>query len=170
MTPDVLALDLSLVATGVALPDGTTTTIKPKHDGDRRLLEIQQAVTDLVVDHDPRLVVIEDLPMGLRNAAAGALGMVHGTIRTALFDHQRPYLLVPPATLKTYATGRGNATKPDMRMELFKRYELDLRDDNEVDAWWLRALALDLAGHPALELPQTHRRALDKLTLPEMAA
>jgi Holliday junction resolvasome RuvABC endonuclease subunit len=163
---NILALDLSLAATGVALPDGTLYTEKPSTKGDRRLCEIARAIGQQLNTRDIDLVVLEDLPMGIRNAAAGALGMLHGAVRYKLIRLDVPYLLVPPATLKVFATGRGNATKADMRLELYKRTGLDIRDDNQVDAWWLRALALDLAGHPILELPQTHRRALDKLTLP----
>ncbi len=166
----VLGLDLSLTATGVAYTDGSLDTVRPITKGDTRLLEIVGRAVDTPVEEcEPELVVIEDLPHGLRNAAAGSLGMVHGAVRCALIERQVPYLTVPPATLKTYACGKGNATKPDMRVALLQRTGDDVRDDNQVDAWWLRALALDLAGQPVLELPQTHRRALDKLTFPEGA-
>jgi Holliday junction resolvasome RuvABC endonuclease subunit len=167
----VLALDLSLAATGVARPDGTLSTLKPTSKGDTRLHEIPSRIAGIVSeDMSIDLVVIEDLPIGLRNAAAGSLGMLHGAVRSWLIAYELPYLTVPPATLKTYATGRGNAPKPDMRMALYKRTGTDIPDDNQVDAAWLRLLALDLAGQPELELPQTHRRALTKLTLPATAA
>ena len=170
--PRVLALDLSLTATGIAEPDGTLSTFKPTTKGDLRLREISNRIrgllSDLLVDSgvDVDLVVIEDLPMGIRNAAAGALGMLHGAVRSQLIWLEVRYLTVPPASLKTYATGRGNAPKPDMRMALYKRTGLDVPDDNQVDAAWLRYLALDLAGHPELDLPASHRRALDKLKEP----
>jgi Holliday junction resolvasome RuvABC endonuclease subunit len=162
----VLALDLSLAATGVATPHGELSTIKPTSNGDIRYHEIQRRVRDLLTDLAPDLVVMEDVPTGIRNAAAGPLAMVHGAVRTRLIDWEIPYITVPPATLKVYATGRGNAPKPDLRMELYKRTGIDVTDDNQVDAAWLRYLALDLAGQPELKLPATHRRALAKLSLP----
>ena len=56
------------------------------------------------------------------------------------------------------------ATKPDMRMALYQRAGLDERDDNRVDAWWLRQVGLHLLGDPdALNLPKTHLAALDKI-------
>jgi len=165
----IIGLDLSIRATGVAFDDGTAglLTIKPRSKGDDRLVEITQAVRAILMplEGPVMLVVIEDLPTGLRNAAAGSLGMVHGAVRAELIRLGMPYTTVPPATLKVYATGRGNAQKPDMRMELFKRTGLDVADDNQVDAWWLRALGLDLLGRPALDLPKMHRRALDKLVV-----
>lgn len=164
----VLALDLSLTATGVATPLGALQTIRPHETGDRRLVDIRgqirgqilEALLFPVVD----LVVLEDFVV--RSSAASVLGMLHGVIRAELLDQGIPYLTVPPATLKVYATGGGRAQKPDMRMALYRRTGLDVPDDNQVDAAWLRLLALDLAGTPEIELPQTHRRALQKLTLP----
>ena len=67
-----------------------------------------------------------------------------------------------------FFTGKGNCNKPDMRMELFKRAELDVADDDLVDAWWLRAMALDHYGHPPLALPVAHRSALAKVSWPEL--
>lgn len=163
----VLGLDLSITATGVATP--VLATITPRTSGDRRLVTIRDSIRGLLDSgQPPELVVIEDVVV--RSGAASVLGMLHGVVRVDLLDRGIPYVTVPPATLKVYATGKGNATKPDMRMELFRRAGLDERDDNRVDAWWLRALGLDLAGDPPLELPKTHRRALAKLTLPTAAA
>jgi Holliday junction resolvasome RuvABC endonuclease subunit len=163
---DVVGLDLSLSATGLSrLAFGLEqTTFKPKTVGDARLVEIKDWVGIAV--EGAELVVVEDLPFG-HNKAAGQLGMLHGAVRVELLEHYLRYILVPPATLKMYATGRGNAPKPDMRMELYKRTGRDLPDDNQVDAEWLRLLGLDLAGEPALELPQAHRRALLKLHAPD---
>jgi Holliday junction resolvasome RuvABC endonuclease subunit len=166
--PRVLALDLSMTATGVAEPDGTLTTLRPCAKGDRRLDEIAAHTAALCGRWGIDFAVLEDLPTHAR--AAGIVGMVHGAARVTLLVAGVPYLTVPPATLKTYATGRGNAPKPDLRMALYKRTGLDVADDNQVDAAWLRLLALDLAGNPELELPQTHRRALAKLALPATVA
>jgi Holliday junction resolvasome RuvABC endonuclease subunit len=162
----ILALDLSLTATGMAWPSGGLSTYKTKAEGDARLTDIAGWCRMASITAEPDLVVIEDLPMGFRNAAAGSLGMLHGAVRYVLRIEGYRYLTVPPATLKTYATGRGNAQKPDMRMELFKRTDTDVADDNQCDAAWLRLLGLDLLGEPEIALPQTHRRALDKLKLP----
>jgi Holliday junction resolvasome RuvABC endonuclease subunit len=164
--PCVGGLDLSIAATGVAhWADRRVETWKTVRPGDERLVEIADHLANYFSDHArPDLIVIEDVPVHAH--AAGITAMVHGLTRWLLLDEHHPYVLVPPATLKTYATGKGNATKPDMRMELYKRTDLDLKDDNQVDAWWLRALGLDLLGEPLLELPKDHRRALDKIQLP----
>lgn len=164
----ILGADLSITATGLAYGSGygTTVTVRTKAHGDARLPEIR----DALVDHIAAAfwVVIEDLPTHAHGA--GITGMVHGAVRLACHDHATTYVLVTPATLKKYATGRGNATKADMRMALFQRAGVDLRDDNQVDAWWLRAAGLDYLGRPLVELPKAQRAALDAVTWPAVVA
>jgi Holliday junction resolvasome RuvABC endonuclease subunit len=162
----VLALDLSLTATGVAFHDNDPRTWKTNCTGAQRLAQYRDMLNDVVTFDTYDIVIIEDLPMGLRNAAAGSLGMLHGVIRVLLHDYDIPVVLVPPASLKKYATGKGNAKKPDMRMALYKRTDLDLADDNQVDAVWLRHMALDHYGEPELDMPASHRAALDKISWP----
>ncbi len=158
MTATVVGVDLSITATGVALPGGDTFTIRPRSLGDHRLAEIAAAVLDL---SHAALVVIEG-PV-LRSQAALPLGMLHGAVRASLLEAGAEYLIVAPATLKKYATGRGNATKPDMAVAAWKRAEREYADDNQCDAAWLRWLGLDVLGAPEFDLPASHRVALDKL-------
>lgn len=156
----VVGLDLSMTGTGIAWWDGTTTTLHPKTKGDDRLVEITDHLMAIVAD----LVVIEDLPLSARSA--GITGMVHGAVRAMLKRCGIPYATVPPATLKKYATGRGNADKPAMAVAAYKRLGLEGVDDNRVDAAWLRAAGLDYLGQPLCALPASQRAALDKVDWP----
>jgi Holliday junction resolvasome RuvABC endonuclease subunit len=166
--PLVIGLDLSMTATGMAHTDGHTETIATMaKDGDLRLRHIRVHIDDYLHRNPVELVVIEDVPPIRANSLA-IIGMVHGVVRDLLWFYGAPYALVPPASAKKYATGRGNATKPDMRMALFQRAGLDLRDDNQVDAWWLRAMGLDYLGQPPVTLPKEQRKALDKVAWPEV--
>lgn len=161
MSARVVGLDLSLTATGIAWCDGSTYTVKPKQSGDRRLLEIGQEIAIAIDGRSIDLVVIEDLPTHAKSA--GITGMVHGAARVLLFRLRVPYVTVPPASLKKFATGRGNAGKPEMAVALFKRFALELPDDNQVDAFWLRAAGLELLGEPVFPLPAAQVAALDKV-------
>lgn len=169
--PPIVALDLSLTATGCAgIPSVdehvSLRNITSPFKGVERLCDLLDLVLAFVEFHDPVLAAIEDLPP-IRANAIGALGMLHGAVRVALHRSGIGMAFVPPASLKKYATGRGNATKPDMRMALYQRAGLDLRDDNQVDAWWLAAMAADAAGVPLVQVPAVQRAALEKVVWPE---
>lgn len=165
--PNVVGLDLSIAATGCTHPDGEVETWKyaAKH-GDLRLRYIADEVQALAL-RCPDLVVIEDLPTHAHGA--GITGMVHGAARTELLRAGTPYALITPATLKKYATGKGNAGKPDMAVALYKRARIELADDNQVDAWWLRAAGLQHLGYPIVDVPGPNRDALDKVSWPPAA-
>lgn len=161
----VIGLDLSLTATGIAYADGTTSTVKTRTvDGDRRLLHIVEAVGE-AIELGARLAIIEDLPTHAK--AAGITGMVHGAVRLALIEQGVPYVLVPAATLKAYATGKGNVDKTAMAIAALKRGNIEFADDNQCDAWWLRAAGLDRLGMPLFPLPEAQRVRLDKVRWPD---
>lgn len=173
--PQVIGLDLSLTGTGIAYRDGSTTTIKTKTaDGDRRLVDIAEHVAVAIggnltgLGPAVDLVVLEDLPK--HAMAAGITGMVHGAVRVVLLDAGIPYATVAPATLKAYATGKGNATKTDMAVAALKRGDQEFGDDNQCDAWWLRAAGLDRYGAAEFTLPQAQRDRLAKAVWPDLPA
>ena len=166
--PRVVGLDLSITATGIALTNGHTETVRGKADlGDLRLDHI--AIETRLATDDVHLVVIEDLAVhGPGNGMAAA--QVMGAVKVTLLARGTRYALVPPATLKKYATGKGNATKADMAVALYKRAGLELADDNQVDAWFLRAAGLHHLGHPVIDVPAAQAAALDRITWPEVTA
>lgn len=172
----VLGLDLSLTASGVCLPDGTTSTIKTRtKDGDRRLIVIEEAVRSaagegagpLGADHWVDLAVLEDIPQN--SFAAKPIGMVHGVARLVLAKAGIPYVLVTAATLKAFATGKGNGDKVPMAMAAYKRAGREFGDDNQCDAWWLHVAGLDRVGQPLFDLPQAQRARLDTVEWPEVS-
>lgn len=154
-----------MTATG-AVTDGLglvadVSLIKPKSAGDSRLVEIRNRVLNVVRGSD--LVLIEGYLN--RSMSAGITGMVHGSVRSMLIENEIKYATLPPASLKKYATGRGNATKTDMAIAALKRGGLEFRDDNECDAWWLWVAANDHLGSPVVALPKIQRESLDKIKM-----
>ncbi|MFG3276189.1 Holliday junction endonuclease [Streptomyces luteogriseus] len=162
----VLGLDLSIAATGYALPDGQTGTFKGPWKGDWRLVAIKTAVAGHADAID--LAVIEDLPTHAK--AAGITGMVHGAVRAVLLEAGVPYALITPATLKAYATGKGNADKTAMAIAALKRTGREFPDDNQCDAFWLRAAGLDWYEQPEFDMPKAQRERLAKVRWPEISA
>lgn len=166
VTPRVIGLDLSLTATGIA-GHGWTDTLKPPagHRGVQRLHWLR----DRIFEHTHRaaLVVVEGPSYGSQGGGHHELAGLWWLTAWTLHRADVPMAVVPPASLKKYATGKGNATKADMRVALLQRAGIDERDDNQVDAWWLHAIGVDHLGRPAVTLPAAHRQALAKVAWPE---
>lgn len=163
--PNIIGLDLSLTATGICLEDGTTLTIRSKHRNMERLADIRSLILGIIPN--THLVVIEGYSYGSGHGAH-QLGELGGTIRLALYDASIPYVDIAPTARAKYATGRGNAAKSLVVSEISARTGRTFPDDNQVDAWILRAMALDHYGYPCIDLPQTHRDSLKQITWPEL--
>ena len=169
--PRVCGLDLSLQQTGYATPDGDHGLIRPSsRSGIERLAWIRNQVMKIEHDHRVELFAIEGYSYGSKGRAVFNIGELGGVIRTALWDAGVPYVDVPPATLKKYACGKGNANKDLVRDAARDRMGLTAGVSNdECDAVWLRALVLEALGCPVVEVPKTHRAALDALNFEEAA-
>jgi hypothetical protein len=155
----VVGLDLSITATGICASNGETYTVGGKSAlGDERLVLIKIAILDNL---DADIYIIEDLPTHAHGA--GVTGMVHGVVRATLLENKKKYILVTPASLKKYATGKGNANKVDMAIALYERFGIKLPDDNQVDAYWLRMMGLDYFGIEKIYLPQVNKSVFEKI-------
>lgn len=166
--PVVFGIDLSLRCTGIAYPDGTCDTFEPTCDGEEmhgvaRMDEIAHFVTDQTQRSDTELVVLEGLAFDAHDNKR-MQAQLAGIVRHALFRHYKPFIVVPPATLKKYATGTGNAKKMTMFTAATKRLGYEGESFDEADALWLRAIGWHLImGEPVVELPKTHVAAIDPL-------
>lgn len=167
----LLALDLSLTGSGWATSLDEYGTHSTTTKGVERLHELYLWLMDLTWsdtrdDLGVDLALIEGYAYGKGNQAH-QVGEWGGVARFTLYRIGLPFVEVPPAVLKKFATGKGNAPKPDMRMELYKRSGLDVADDNAVDALWLLALGRELVGDPLWDMPKANREVLAKVELPE---
>jgi Holliday junction resolvasome RuvABC endonuclease subunit len=156
----VCGIDPSLAGTGLAGPDGELSTIHTETNDPDRLAKIYTGIVLVAGGCD--LAVMEDLPKHAFNA--GKTGMSQGVVRLALIHCGVPYVTVVASTLKKYATGNGTASKPDMRVALLQRAGMDIRDEDQVDAFWAWQIALWAARDERwISLPKTHLVALDKI-------
>ena len=161
--PFILGLDLSIAATGAAwqMPECSPVAQSwkmPSGEGDYRLVRIASAVQSVAAD-GAFLAVIEDLPTHAHSA--GITGMVQGAVRVELIRLGVPYALVAPATLKKFATGKGNADKTAMALAACKRAGMEFADDNACDAAWLWWAGMVALGHPQFDLPAAQVAALE---------
>ena len=173
----ILALDLSLTATGFATTypvfndadrvqrDVHSGTIEPRRmSGMPRLRYIRDLVLSLARDAD--VVVLEGYAFGVqRQAGARAIGELGGVVRLALFEAERPVAEVPPASLKLFACGAGNAAKDAMLASAIRQLGYEGHDHNVSDALFLLAMGRCAYG---LDVPSNahQRRALEKIQWP----
>lgn len=145
----VLGLDLSLIETGyVLLEDGKIKEqklIKSKPSGKspvkelERLMKIRDQIEleELSVPNI-NLAVIEGLAFMARNSISLVqLSALNYMVREHLWVYKIPFLIVAPATLKKFVTGRGNAKKNEMLLETYKRFKESFNNDNLCDAFGL---------------------------------
>lgn len=165
--PRVVGLDLSLTSTG--LSDGQSchaVQTTPAEPVERRLIRIGDAVTAFIerpsqvtdrfgFDRPADLVVIEGSAFSRKGPGHEELAALRLMVRAWCFQHQYPFAVIPPSTLKLYTTGMGNATKAEMEQTLHSRHGLDLSHftlkagrADMVDAYALAAMGADFIGHP----------------------
>ncbi|MCX5197188.1 hypothetical protein OOK31_25375 [Streptomyces sp. NBC_00249] len=165
----VIGLDLSLTSTGIA-GDGWTANVRTKTRGDVRLRILQIAVADYIKLAD--LVVMEGPSYG-HAALAGHedLAGLRVLVRQYCYRHHIPYAVIPPSSLKVYATGNGRASKGEIRDAIATQYghhtEGTARYD-EADAYTAMAAGYDWLGQPLAALPESHRRALKGCAWPAL--
>lgn len=167
---NVFGIDLSLTSTGIADATGART-ITNKLRGMERIEYIRAEIEDtLLLPSLTTLVVLEGYSFGSHASHAHELGELGGVVRWWLWSCGVPYVDVPPATLKRYATGKGNAPKDLMLATAIRKLGYEGHSNDEADALFLRAMGMDALGEPVVKLPAENRKALEKVTWPARAS
>lgn len=95
----------------------------------------------------PQLVVIEGYSFASAHNSH-QLGEIGGLIRDRLHCEGLPILEVPPAMLKKFVSGKGNAEKDLMRLRAYKNWGIEAETQHEVEAYCLMAIGLSCFGPP----------------------
>lgn len=146
----IVALDLSLTATGCATSTGAEVTASvlspPKGLGDMERLEwIRRSVIHAISTEPKPLIAIEDFAFAAANQAH-QIGMLHGVVRLTLWKLGFQVVYVAPAMLKKFVTGSGAAKKEVMIRDVYARFGVTCANNNEADAVGLCFIGLALAG------------------------
>lgn len=174
-----VGIDLSLTSTGLALyyPDGVeapdTMTIKTKPPGApgyesslHRFQLIAGRIRHEIGQEVPgRVHVCLEGPSYNSVQSAHVMSGNWWNLYGGLMNEGFKITVVPPAVVKMYATGKGNASKDAVLAAAIKRYpDVDIPGNDIADAVILLAIGCRLAGRPLeYQLPATHLRALEKL-------
>ena len=165
--PTILALDLSLTGTGWCL-NGDGGVLRSRLRGWDRIAEITQAMFAKTFGVD--VVVIEGYAYGAKGQAVYQLAELGGIVRFWLYNHHLTTIEVNPTTLKMFATGKGNAGKPQMLLAAQHRFHLPkhIYDDNIVDAYLLWAMAREAYGGPIAKVPAPQAAVVHRLDWPRL--
>lgn len=168
----ILALDLSLTRSGFCVGAGLAecesgVIATQNMRGMERIDHIVRRVQELASGCE--VVVIEGYSYGSQGRSVFDIGELGGCVRFLLHRLGIPVVDVPPATLKKYAAGKGNAPKDAMIAAAIRRFGFGGCDNNEADAFLLWCLARHAAGAPVVEVPKVNAGAIDTLTWPELA-
>lgn len=160
----VAGIDPSLTGTAVVVggQDGHAArefTSKPSGQGLRRRLArfhtLVNEVDKMLAEWAPELVLIEGYSFSSKGQMQLDRIEFGGLLRDRLASTVPNVVEVTPASLKKFATGRGNASKAEVVSALTHRYRSSFRTDNEADAYGLWQLGLCIAGQVT---PQTKQQ------------
>jgi Holliday junction resolvasome RuvABC endonuclease subunit len=70
-----------------------------------------------------------------------ALGQINGVVQVLLTDLGASPLLIPPATLKKFVTGSGQASKAQMAAATYNLWGEEIQQDDLCDAYGLARMA-----------------------------
>lgn len=161
--PVFVGIDQSLTAFGLAgySPEDGTAFIwcyRAEARGVRRLLDLQffikgcfQQMT-LRCGGDPEHVVME--AYAFSRQMGHALGECGAATKLALIStlgYAKPVAyptLVIPQHVKKFATSKGNAKKDDMKLAVYKKWGVEVSDENMADAYSMARMAA------AIEVPE----------------
>lgn len=166
MYHNVIGWDPSLTSSGYSYKDGNEYCIgrvRPnKRRGVERLLYIREHFEELTEGCD--LIVYEGYSMGTPKKAQGgvgrffSIGELGGVLLTNASDNGIPVLLVPPMTLKMFATGMGNAPKEDVIAAVKDYWGYDVPNNDEADAFALMKLGQAYKNNRMLRCYDPKRR------------
>ena len=167
----IIGLDLSLTSSGVAIKPALADNRKEK------VFAIPTTAKEHIRDRWKKIVVaikrevrvgdscfIEDYAYGMPSQRSNltTLAEVGGIIKFMLLNMGVPIFPVSPGTLKKWATGKGNAKKEDMKLAVYKKFDMEFETSDEADAFLLADF-----GSQVLQVDTLLRR---KLMAYELAA
>ena len=144
-----VGLDLSISETGLVILDNETEIqwflIKSKTDS------IIEDRFDFILDKIKfvkgivglKSVYMENLSFASRGNAIFQLAGLHFIVRHFFFKNNVPYKLIAPQTLKKFVTGNGRSTKDIIIKEIYKKWNVDINNNNLADAYALARMAFE---------------------------
>lgn len=117
----------------------------------------------MIKQYSPHGCVVEGY--GYANPHTLATLVEVGTlVRVALLESKIPWLEVPPTSLKKFTTGKGNAKKELMMLEVFKRWGFEAKTNDQADAFALGQFGYSLLGFGS-DMPKQNMEAVHTVSM-----
>lgn len=113
-------------------------TTKIKSDP-QRFIDIAEQVMGWICERD--IVCIEGFSYGSRGAGVSTQYGIGWLIRAELIRNGYTYHEVSPASVKKFATGKGNTKKDEMVLPIYKKWGFEHSSDNVRDAYVLAQIS-----------------------------
>lgn len=140
-----VGLDLS-TKTGLVIIDESGNvltekeiTSKIKKDPQRMIDLTEQVLSHLEKDD---IIAIEGFSYGSRGKGMSFQFGYGYSVQIALYTNDYDYLIVTPSQVKKFATGKGNASKDNMILPIYKKWGYEHESDNVRDAFVLAQIAI----------------------------
>lgn len=172
---NVLGLDLSLTASGIASSTGWCKTVGrdgittlPLRDRVEAVGNLADGIYGMATGHD--LIVVEKPAFSRAGGGAVERHALWWLVVEQLLANGYPVAEVGPNSRALYATGKGNAGKNAVVDAVARRLPgfATGGDDNLCDAVILAAMGADHLGWPLAVMPAAHRKALSAVKWPTL--
>lgn len=159
-----IGLDLSTKTGFVQLDDQgevlTACEISYKQKDPERMVNLISDIEDRLTYGDT--IMIEGFSFGSKGRGLDFQFGIGWGVRMALFQSGLEYKIISPGGLKKFVSGKGNAKKDIMAIDIYKRWGFEHPSDNVRDAYALAQVGRALQG--LYEPTKFQQEALKKVT------
>lgn len=139
-----VGLDLS-TKTGLVILDEFGNVLTEKEITSKIKTDPQRMIdlTEQVLNHLKKddVIAIEGFSYGSRGKGMSFQFGYGYSVQIALYTNDYDYLIVTPSQVKKFATGKGNASKDNMILPIYKKWGYEHESDNVRDAFVLAQIA-----------------------------
>ena len=114
-------------------------TSKVKKDPQRMIDLTEQVLSHLEKDD---VIAIEGFSYGSRGRGVAFQYGYGYSVQISLYKNDFKYLIVTPSQVKKFATGKGNTSKDNMILPIYKKWGYEHESDNVRDAYVLAQIAM----------------------------
>jgi len=178
VTTITVGLDMSLTSSGFCKKEGANLSLETIKTTPKTcpndLLRFKHIIDETLkrIPENVSLVCVEDFFTPHISAHIGAAIKLIGlgtALRIEMNERGIPFVVVTPTQIKKFATGKGNSPKNLIVREVFKKWGVEAKDDNQADASVLAYIAdlivkVTLNGLGLLdEFPKYQKEVLKKV-------